>query len=386
MNTLRLMLICGLAAHSAHAQLYVITGSPTQNNVETFASTLLRVDYDGAVTQMKTLAPQSAGTEWIGITYDLKKAVVVSGETTSVIDFEKAAVVKKCVTKALRLHAWLANPPGSGGVLQWIEMNGNPDKPEDHTFGEMLLDPAIPCDKSFHPLTPANIRFIVGHGKAGIADVAPVDTLGTLVGLDARTDSGQVSITSGSGLVPLEYTVPAELRNIGKLTDEGMAINDSHVFELVLLSGSRYRILVFRKSDKTWHTLSVPSERYPYLRGFGRYIAALEVKNRTERDVPRTPGSANWPSTRETGPDLGGRLEQDYPGRLFLYDVETERLFTIVTNEGDSEILLVEGSTVYYRVNDRIYSALIGERELGKAQLVAEDEAIRDAHWAFVKH
>jgi hypothetical protein len=38
---------------------------------------------------------------------------------------------------------------------------------------------------------------------------------------------------------------------------------------------------------------------------------------------------------------------------------------------------------VYYRAADVLYKAEIGERELGKPVMIAQDDAIRDAHWAF---
>jgi hypothetical protein len=75
-----------------------------------------------------------------------------------------------------------------------------------------------------------------------------------------------------------------------------------------------------------------------------------------------------------------------YPGRIHLYDAATERVRDIVTNQGDSEVILVEGGTVYYRASDRLYSAVITEAGLGPARLLVAGEAIRDAHWAFFRH
>jgi hypothetical protein len=69
-----------------------------------------------------------------------------------------------------------------------------------------------------------------------------------------------------------------------------------------------------------------------------------------------------------------------------FYDVDTGNVYMIATNQGDSEIILVEGTTVYYRVSDRLYSAQVTEKGIGTAKLLATNEAIRDAHWAFIKH
>jgi hypothetical protein len=71
---------------------------------------------------------------------------------------------------------------------------------------------------------------------------------------------------------------------------------------------------------------------------------------------------------------------------LHLYDIDNEKVYTIETHQGDSEVLLIEDGVVYYRASDRLYSAPITALGLGSARLVATDEAIRDAHWSFIKH
>jgi hypothetical protein len=93
-----------------------------------------------------------------------------------------------------------------------------------------------------------------------------------------------------------------------------------------------------------------------------------------------------------TGPGIGFRLDRIleetgivYPGRLHIYDVESERSYLIVTNQGDSEVLLVENNTVYYRVSDRVYSVALTDQGLGPARLLATSDLVRDAHWAFIK-
>src|SRR5205085_9348068 len=134
---------------------------------------------------------------------------------------------------------------------------------------------------------------------------------------------------------------------------EGLVVNDSHVLVLSLGNGKdEYRILVFRKSDKTWHIFPGLSERRPYVRGFGRYLAATEVASKTAKN-PQSAGVEKWDSG-ENGvrPDLRTRLAQMephvsmiFPGRLHLYDVDTEQVFSITTNQGDSEVLLDRKST-----------------------------------------
>ncbi len=69
-----------------------------------------------------------------------------------------------------------------------------------------------------------------------------------------------------------------------------------------------------------------------------------------------------------------------------ILDSETGRVFTITTDQGDSEILLIDSGTVYYRVSDQLLVAAISEKGIGEARVFAKNEAVRHAHWAFVRH
>jgi len=162
---------------------------------------------------------------------------------------------------------------------------------------------------------------------------------------------------------------------------------------------SPHRILVYRKSDRTWHQLPIPHERVfvadgqstpaPWLTGFGDFLALSEAHTK-DAEFPETAGRAAWRNARiATGPSIAERFRQEgvvFPGRLHLYDVAHDRSYTITTNQGDSEILLVEDGIVYYRVNDAIYKCTIGDSALGPAQLLAKSEILGDAHWAFIRH
>jgi len=100
-------------------------------------------------------------------------------------------------------------------------------------------------------------------------------------------------------------------------------------------------------------------------------------------------GGGEWrKEASDRGPSISALLGSSlvYLGRLHLYNVDTEKTYTITTNHGDSEVLLVEDSIVYFRASNRLYSAPIGETSIGAATLLATDEVIRDAHWAFIKH
>ena len=113
------------------------------------------------------------------------------------------------------------------------------------------------------------------------------------------------------------------------------------------------------------------------VRGFGSFIAVTEIRRKSAQ-IPQSAGLTDLKKAEtKTGPRSVTRLKNAeaegmvYPGRLRLYDVDTDKVYLIVTDQGDSEVLLVEAGVVYYRVNDRLYSAPITDAGIGRAQLLA---------------
>lgn len=303
------------------------------------------------------------------------------------LDFDRASVVKKCEIPApygVEIHAWLANPPTTGPTFEWQSAG-----PPEGAVRGMVLDPAMSCDKSFLPLQPEDLRYIVAHGRAGIGDVIEDD--GTMsAGLKRGETSRQVYVAMDK-LIPLEYRVPRTLFEGLDAPNEGIAINDSSVFVLRRFLTKGITHLIFRKSDQSWHVLPEANDLSLAVRGFGRYIAARGFAQEGEsggaKNSIRTSGQSRWRSqSARMGPSLEGRLRGGrYPGNLYVYDTETEKMFSIVTNQGDSEVILIDGRNVYYRAADQLYVAVIGERGIGPARLLATDDLIRDAHWGFIK-
>ena len=71
------------------------------------------------------------------------------------------------------------------------------------------------------------------------------------------------------------------------------------------------------------------------------------------------------------------------PGLLYLYNIQTQQEYYLETGQGDSEVLLIEDETVYFRENNVIYFATIDEDQIvGKAELV-RDPMVYDVHWLF---
>ena len=383
----------------AHAQLYLITGVPMSESSWRFPSELVQVAENGSVTTVAELAPKQPGATFITVSHDLGIALVQSDRMV-ILDLATARVVKSCLwtpgpPHAIWLYQWLLNMPSRGGVV--AEEFGH-TQDSGSTLRGTLADPKVECSESYITLDPSDLRYVAAQGGPLIGDTGDYDSGGLYARLAA---SGELQ-GSRSGLIySYGYSVPAEQLAGLRQPFSGIGVNNSEILVLCLSSdggkGPDYRDLALRKSDNTWHRITLPSFPWPpggrppapRIRGFGHFVAMVE---RRPRDLQNreSAGREEWKRRNsETGPDVAGLFEGAkvvFPGKLHLYDVNTERSYTISTNQGDSEILLVENSTVYYRASDRVYSVAIMDAVLGAPHLIATGDAIRDAHWAFLRH
>jgi hypothetical protein len=248
---------------------------------------------------------------------------------------------------------------------------------KDDSVSGFLLDPSVPCEKSLWTPQSEDLRYVVAHGAVGMGGYASYDTQ-IYIGINPKDPLGSVDTVIGVA-IPLGYQVPASLRKFSAYTR--LLSNNQEVFAISLLG----KIAFFRKSDKTWHEWRVSSERPPTTRGFGKYLVGAEMRSSgasagVEEWRPVEPASERGPDTNEAA--HGGV----FPGRLLIYDTSSEKEFSISTNQGDSEVLLIEAGVVYYRSATRLYSAPLTKDGLGQGRLLATSELIRDAHWAFIKH
>jgi hypothetical protein len=69
---------------------------------------------------------------------------------------------------------------------------------------------------------------------------------------------------------------------------------------------------------------------------------------------------------------------------MHMLHVPSGRTLVLEPGDPDSEILLIERKTIYYRANDEIYSALLTDSGIGPRKLLAKGEEILDVHWAFL--
>lgn len=159
-------------------------------------------------------------------------------------------------------------------------------------------------------------------------------------------------------------------------------------------------LLIYQKSKNEWSTLNIKGNR-SNVRSFGSMIAGVvqsydvlvEKDSNGQQKVTKfkrlSPGKE---ARRKEGTATGAPVDERFffasiysPGVLYLYNTISKDYLEWNTDQGDSEILLVENSQVYYRVNDEIFkAAILNGKKLGKAQLLIKDEIVPDIHWAFM--
>ena len=361
--------VLGLLPVAVSGQLYLITGIPQTE----FPMALTQVTADGTLKPVKQLVPQwyfpgihwpAPTVEWFAISYEWRKALIfpINPETPiMVLDLDKAAVVKQCrhpqIAGMSLVTQWLADVPGRGPTFEWLVSGDDVTRP---IVRGMIMDPSTPCEESFLTVSSSEIGNVVAHGTPGVANIDAPE--GTMVRIDEEGNIGSAWMVAAKGT--FGYQIPIEIREGLNRPLAHIIINNPQTLVISLAddSVSPRQFFAFRKRDKTWHRIPVQSDYYGRLRGFENYVAIVEgrlkkamaaQKGQNAIYMGRNDGPGDVSAgqkekrtkKREMGPDMEISIMDSaavYPGRLHLYDLETEKIYTISTHMADSEILLVE--------------------------------------------
>jgi hypothetical protein len=151
-----------------------------------------------------------------------------------------------------------------------------------------------------------------------------------------------------------------------------------------------FHAALYNKNTDTWRDIELKGN-YPGIMAYGCYLAGF-VQDAADPDTrfsiidKVSSGKAVRDSVAmENSFDEKAAGMFYRPGILYLYNTDNNKYIEWSTGQGDSEILLVEDETVYYRVFNAIYKVLIinGEK-LGKAELLVRDNGmVPYIHYAF---
>jgi hypothetical protein len=335
----------------------------------------------------------NAGVFWLSISLEARKAVIIPRGTPEflVLDLDTASVSKRCGLPKLPMpvvYFHLVDLPARGLTLAAEMFRDGTEK-----LAGMLLDPSISCADSLVDVAPTDLLEIRILGRTGVGDAGSNDTASVRV----ESSGGVIQPVLGA---KFPFAIPESILAAfhGTPLASLLAANSNLLAIGLFEAAGPHQIAVYRRRDASWHTLPIPATRVhlnggqstplPLLTAFGNFVALTEVRGKEE--VAESAGRAAWKQlATDTGPSMKERFDEDelaYPGRLHLFDIAHDRSYELRTGQGDSEVLLVEDRTLYYRVGDAIFKAAIGDASLGEAQLVGRSPLLNDVHWAFIAH
>ena len=160
----------------------------------------------------------------------------------------------------------------------------------------------------------------------------------------------------------------------------------ANVLTLQVASAGKFRM--YLSATKRWTTLPISGSPRG-VRHMNRWIMGVMAEEAKGRP---SAGEENVRKTylgRESPPRPSTQLMMTmdsiyYPGELFIISTDSGKIWTLKTDQGDSEVLLVQDDIVYFRVNDRIMKCTIQGDFLSAPTELAKAEELRDVHIAFV--
>ena len=393
---LRVSLLLALLLASAlmlpgqdNRELYLLTGF-SANNIWNFTSpsTLLAVDQQGSkIVKALDVAPGSSS-----ILVDHNRRVILIGVLGHLLQFGMDSPTKLNTITTTVAPTLLCTDPN--GVV------------EEGCFWQVLpqreltgIDLTGNKAGQPHALPFGNVRFASTGGFWSPGDLRRNGLLELFV-KNGKLLFGSSTVDSADLGVPLPSNAEAFLNS----TLLGLDVSNDDMFVIHCYKrpakpgeAETHTFEIYDKKAGAWHSAELGAG--PSVRGFGPWIATAGFKRKRAigaQGDPKaeleSPGTALRkrimnPKAREQDRVPLDTLFQDvsfqFTGDLQLYNIRSRRRYTIRTGQGDSEILLVDGTTMYYRVNQTLYKVAIGQNGFGDPVKIISDESIQLAHWAF---
>ena len=404
-----------LCAQSVYAQnlrpasggkLYLLTGTPTPVSNEAFPSDLYQISPGGKLELVREVVPATDGVYSVEVSFDAALVSIASPQANP----NRFYVIRMDNPGRPEQHA--LNYEGSGFNVNLLDLPGHrtiqllknvlplpgSSQPEEEVTSRLRertrllgIDLSPGADLKPLELSDSDYRYLVTHGNPGGGIMSASFANSGQLGPNGRA----LLISTVSGPVPVGAELPFSVRgNRGDLityhviNSEILAVTIKRKSDAI--TSSRKTVLhVYNRSKGEWESFPIPGNSSG-IRDFGSWISVTAADDNRDTTGKISPGHKNRrTSVVRTGGPADERFAEIglyFPGSLFLYNAATHSQYKLETGEGDSEILLVTGTSVFYRVNDQLFSADADAGELRNRVLLATADVIRDVHWAFPGH
>ncbi|MCJ8272340.1 MAG: hypothetical protein MJK04_23425, partial [Psychrosphaera sp.] len=218
-------------------------------------------------------------------------------------------------------------------------------------------------------LSLADLQYIRTQGMPG----GSASSQDTFSGIYAKNNKATYGYTWNIDLAWSfdDGNVPAPRERISQvINNEYMRIYTSPKLQKTNEQQPFIELKVHNKKTAEWSSISIDGQ-LPNMREFGPWIASeqrMQVDN--THVTPKKFVGDNKFLTADARAYVG-RYKQS--GKMTLINPIENRTIKIDTKQPDSEILLVDNEKVYYRVNDELYSADIGQSSLENIKLMVKD-------------
>jgi hypothetical protein len=407
--------------------VYLLAATPSGRSSDFFGAELYRFDAQGKLTLVREIVDTDPkrkllerGIRFVVADYDSRVLVIGSPNViVKRLDMVMMDSPAAPVSRALELpdlnsapwDPWTTprsprDPRAASSSLiavRLIESNAVKSLVLKYASDRGLVSAAIPFTAvGFGPqkyIPDSDMASLRVFGDFGLAELGYSDKR------QVRTDRGRVVNPGGGGVgFDLGLSAPAALE--GPKSDRRWLLAQtkqmSVLWEPPAPNASEESVLhVWTPQSSKWTQFRVPGDR-PEVKAIGSWILGItssgakgrtspgQIDRKKRKDNMDNPAkndkdkSNAKPTQKRPDTDYWFRVaEKYYPGTLFAIDTATGRTIFLPTNQGDSEILLIRDDVVIYRVSDRLYSSRIQGTTVGAPQLIAQDEAVPDMHWAF---
>lgn len=391
-----------------YRQLYLVTGYTTRNGPQKVASNLFRVDPIGhALNLVAELVDGKTGSLSTNVDHERRVVAVMSGTNEAVaFSMDDPGITRRFPIPHDGFHtlsSFIDLP--MGGVALALETQISTGRQSLIGINLAPLDP----DARPRELAWESYKSIRTEGWWSPGDQPPYGGGIEIWVRNGKVFTNQIDSFSDKRNNEVELAIPIPRGPASEIDGRSwrILINNDEIEVLLRLfdpppepAGTigKITLYIYDKKAQIWHTETFDGELSSF-RGFGSWITVNQAEAnhvvvngvfQPKPVVKESPGKAerqqildpeDW--YRDQAP-IDSLFENYFPGIIHLYDVRSGRRYRIDTGQGDTEVLLVDGNTIYYRVNGTLYRADIGQSTIQNPIEIAHDPNVQLAHWAFL--